>query len=154
SGVGKSCRTPMRTSDPDMGRLSQQAELLHLREVVADAPAFHGLTAGEAKDAYRAYVDRPAGRRQSHQVAVVGPGQADVRDRLVVVGDDELDLLVVVGERVVHECQRRAVTAPTGAVDTGQVDVVDEVFRDQLVDELDSTVVPDLLGDSPEQGLA
>jgi hypothetical protein len=53
----------------------------------------------------------------------------------------------------VHQIHGSAVPTSAHSLDAGQVDVIDQVFRDQFVDELDSTVVPDLVGDTPQQRL-
>src|SRR3972149_3641754 len=79
--------------------LRHNAELLHHRQCIDDTPVLAHETVAEAKDVNELHVDAPAGCRDAHELALVGPRRPHSRDSLVTAHQDVFRFHAQAGER-------------------------------------------------------
>src|SRR5215203_5701036 len=134
-------------------RGGDDAQLLHHAQLVEVVPALHHLALiGEAEDPRPRNRDPPAGGRDAPKLAPVGPAHRPARHHLVPLGD-----LVLYGRTEVGEGPAELAHEPLDVLGTpledGAVGLVGAVALEDLLRQVQVTLVADLLHVAPERGL-
>jgi hypothetical protein len=129
------------------GHLVEDAELLHHRNGVTNTPSLDGLTFDKAEGSHCVPLGGTPRWLDSLEFAQVGPTTLNERHSTITFTDDPEDFLTVIREGFANQFDRGTIPLAPDAFDSWHFDVIDEAIRNELVDQIETTSGPYLIGD-------
>src|SRR5919197_2452378 len=142
-------RTPLSRS----GHVGKHADRLPKPLRIADDPGLGDHPARYPKQSAPRVAHTPPGRRHAEKVAAMRPAPGQARDDAGVRGEQLVDPVVPIGKRPANAFHVIAKGPPSdddGAERAPKANLLDE----QLVDELEPPLVPELVVEAANHGLA